>query len=32
LVSGAWKSLTSEERSQLFQAVGRGGGPGPHDS
>ena len=31
LVSGAWKPLTGEERAQLFQAVGRGSSPGPHD-
>ncbi|MEP6935053.1 MAG: pseudouridine synthase [Nitrospirota bacterium] len=28
LVPGKWKSLTGEERAQLFQAVGRGSGQG----
>jgi len=32
LVPGVWKPLTGEERAQLFQAVGRGSSPGPHDS
>jgi hypothetical protein len=32
LVSGAWKPLTGEERTRLFQAVGRVSGSGPHDS
>jgi 16S rRNA U516 pseudouridylate synthase RsuA-like enzyme len=28
LVPGAWKPLTVEERTQLFQAVGRGSSQG----
>src|SRR3989449_8867165 len=32
LVPGAWKPLTGEERVQLFQAVGRGSSPSPHNS
>jgi 16S rRNA U516 pseudouridylate synthase RsuA-like enzyme len=32
LVPGAWKPLTGEERVQLFQDVGRGSSPSPHNS